>query len=577
MDKPVAARRTRVSRRIGAFEAAALLESLPGAAFRCLARPPWPLTFVSRGAEGMTGHSVEALAGAGWAGIVHAGDLGRLEAARARATVSGSLYALTYRIRTGGGGERWVLERGQAAQERGNAGLCIEGFISDVTDQKQAEERTRWIAEHDPLTLLPNRRLFQERLEDALTRAPKAGFAVLLIDVDEFKRVNDGYGHDAGDDLLCGFAQKLKRACGSGDFVARLGGDEFACICRAETRAELAAHCEAVAAALNARGGSAEAWGECRASIGASFFPEDGRSRADLLKNADIALHAAKAAGKGNMKMFTAAMRSAMQRELAMLSMGRRALRSGLIEPFYQPKVDLMTGELTGFEALLRWRPPGCGVEGPEGIAACLADPVLAPEITDRILDAAIADMQRWRTQGVRFGHVAINAAPADFLRSNFASDLLERLASAPLPPSCLQLEVTESVFVSRSSAEVAAALRKMSAAGIRIALDDFGTGYASLSHLRQFPVDVIKIDRSFIADLATSTETNAIVRALVTLANHLGLGCVAEGIEGAEQKRQLIDMGCREGQGFLFSPAAPSGAVPGLVERLKRRGLAAA
>jgi diguanylate cyclase (GGDEF)-like protein/PAS domain S-box-containing protein len=447
----------------------------------------------------------------------------------------------------------------------------------DITHQKQSEERVRWIANHDSLTGLPNRLLFQERLDHMVH--PDEGeshFALLLLDIDEFKRVNDTLGHDAGDALLCAFAERLKEAGRKDDLVARLGGDEFAVILNGVgSEEEVTSAVEAAMRALRRPWVHAGMVLDCDASIGASIFPKDGHSRAELMKHADIALYVAKAAGRGNLKLFHARMRAEMQNRISMLALARDAIDKDWILPFYQPKVDLRTGEIAGFEALLRWRHPGKGVQSPDTIAAAFEDLTIAAGLSDRMIDKVIEDVRRWRGEGLDFRHVAINAAAAEFRSGDFAERLLERLANAGVPPSCLQLEVTETVFLGRGADCVERTLKLLSQAGITIALDDFGTGYASLSHLKQFPVDLLKIDRSFVHELGQHPDAAAIIRAVINLGHSLEIEIVAEGIETAAQEARLVAQGCDYGQGYLYSRAVPAAQVPAiLVARTERARL---
>jgi diguanylate cyclase (GGDEF)-like protein len=440
----------------------------------------------------------------------------------------------------------------------------------DVTHQKQSEERVRWIANHDPLTGLPNRLLFQERLDEICTGG--GVFALLLLDIDDFKPVNDTLGHDAGDALLCAFADRLRGATRSDDFVARLGGDEFAVILNGLKQAEeVAAAGDAILFALRQPHIHSGRILDCNASVGASLFPAHGTGRTELLKHADIALYVAKANWRGNLRIFDGSMRSEMQSRLSMLGIARQALRDDLIVPFYQPKIDLRTGEVAGFEALLRWRHQSRGIQTPDSIAAAFEDLTTAAAISDRMVEKVIADMRLWRDQGLSFGHVAINSAAAEFRRGDFAERLLERLHQAQIPAECLQLEVTETVFLGRGADYVERALKILSQAGVQIALDDFGTGYASLSHLKQFPVDVLKIDRSFVAELGQDSDAAEIIRAVVNLGLSLNIEVVAEGIETVDQEQRLFNKGCQYGQGHLYSPAVPASELPALLTRFGR------
>jgi EAL domain-containing protein (putative c-di-GMP-specific phosphodiesterase class I) len=269
--------------------------------------------------------------------------------------------------------------------------------------------------------------------------------------------------------------------------------------------------------------------------------------------------------------MFDGGMRSEMQNRMSMLGMARQALREDLIVPFYQPKIDLGSGEVSGFEALLRWRHCSRGIQTPDSIAAAFEDLTTAAAISDRMIDKVIADMRLWLDQGLAFGHVAINSAAAEFRKGDFAERLLERLHQARIPTKRLQLEVTETVFLGRGADYVERALKTLSQAGVQIALDDFGTGYASLSHLKQFPVDVLKIDRSFVSELGHNADAAAIIHAVVNLGHSLNIEVVAEGIETADQAQRLTEKGCQYGQGHLFSPAVQAADVPSILTRFAR------
>jgi diguanylate cyclase (GGDEF)-like protein/PAS domain S-box-containing protein len=437
----------------------------------------------------------------------------------------------------------------------------------DITEQKRSEERVRWIANHDTLTGLPNRLLFQERLDLMVRGGRESRFALLLLDIDEFKRVNDTLGHDAGDALLCTFAERLQKAARADDLVARLGGDEFAVILNGVAEEDdVAAAVDSLLAVLREPWVHGAMLLDCDASIGASLYPADGNSRAELMKHADIALYVAKAAGRGNLKLFRPAMRAEMQNRVSMLSLARSAMERDWIVPYYQPKVDLRTGAVAGFEALLRWHHPGKGIQGPDTIAAAFEDLTIAAGLSDRMIERIVRDVRAWLDDGVEFGHVALNAAAAEFRSGDFAERLLERLAAAAVPAERLQVEVTETVFLGRGAECVERTLKTLSAAGVGIALDDFGTGYASLSHLKQFPVDFLKIDRSFVRDLVERPDAAAIVRAVINLGHSLDMRIVAEGIETAAQQARLLAQGCDFGQGFLYSPAVPAEAVATLL-----------
>lgn len=447
----------------------------------------------------------------------------------------------------------------------------------DVTDQKKAEERLQWAAHHDPLTSLPNRILFQKRLQEEIARALvlREPFGLLLLDLDDFKRVNDGLGHETGDALLCDLASRLLPAVRSDDFVARVGGDEFAVILRkVADDHQLSCAASGILDRLNQPYVGDGLILDCHASIGASIFPRDGTDPVELMKNADTALYGAKDGSRGSLRVFAPDLRAEIQVRDSMLSLARDALANNRLIPFYQPKVDLRTGRLSGFEALLRWNHPDYGPQTPETIDAAFRDDRLAAAISDRIIELVLGDMRRWLDDGVEFGHVAINAAAAEFRRADFADRLLDRLDRAAIPRSRLHLEVTESVFLGRGAECVERALRTLSEAGVEIVLDDFGTGYASLSHLKQFPVSTLKIDKLFVRDLHEDPDDEAIVRAVIGLGQSLGIKVVAEGIETPAQSAYLRKYGCDYGQGYMFGAAEGAAVVPLIAKRLNQHGV---
>lgn len=447
----------------------------------------------------------------------------------------------------------------------GGTEVVLAGAI-DITRRKAMESRLEQLATTDPLTGLSNRTHFlgSAKAELARTRTDSSRLAVVLLDVDHFKQVNDTLGHDAGDALLKTFAERLRSSVRATDVVARLGGDEFAIILpNLKDDGDVARAVDSIMVRLREPIIYSGRVLECRASIGASIFPVHADNVEDLLKDADIALYVAKTGGRGHMRVFEPEMRSVMQRRSTMIQDAREALAADQILPYYQPKVALASGRINGFEALLRWRHPNRGIQLPRSIAAAFDDPDVAVAISDRMLSKVILDIRKWLDDGVEFGHVGVNASAAEFRQNNFAERVLERLHAAGVPNDRLELEVTETVFLGRGAEYVERALECLSAAGVRIALDDFGTGYASLSHLKKFPVDIIKIDQSFVRDLEDDPDDAAIIGAVAHLGQNLGIGTVAEGIETIAQAQFIAAQGCDCGQGYLFGHPAPAAEVP--------------
>lgn len=461
-----------------------------------------------------------------------------------------------------------LIARGHVVRDAHGAPQRLIGTLQDVTARKRDEDQLRWAAHHDPLTQLPNRVLFAERLEEALreARLNRRHAGLILLDVDRFKSVNDSLGHDAGDCLLREVAVRLTRCAPFSATVARLGGDEFAIILpdlpSPEARNRIAERL------FSQVGGPMLYEGrqiDVSLSIGSAVAFNDGETPEDLHRSADLALYAAKDEGPGHIRAFSGDLREAAARQSQMLTDARATLRDDGIVPFYQPKVLLSSGICVGFEALLRWHDRG--LRSPGGIQAAFDDPGLSVQLTDRMLDRVIADMVSWRQRGIAFHSVAVNGSAGDFMRGDFADRILSRLHQANLPASAIELEVTESVFLGQLVENVSKALNTLSREGVTISLDDFGTGYASLTHLKQFPVDSLKIDRSFVSMLGmVETEDAAIVGAVIDLAHNLGIRTVAEGIETPEQLSHLAVKGCDIGQGFLLGrPMAAKQVVEAL------------
>jgi diguanylate cyclase (GGDEF)-like protein/PAS domain S-box-containing protein len=534
-----------------------------------------------RGLE-LTGLTFEQARGRGFFAAVHPEDRPSIARMWRENASLGHPIDNDVRMRLSDGSYRW--HRSRAAPRRTPTGEILRwyGTIEDIHERKVAADAIRFAAEHDALTGVWGRAAFYAGLEQAIDRASWAGsdVALLLFDLDNFKQINDQFGHVVGDALLSEVAGRLSGSAGEPVMVGRLGGDEFALfLARPDPESLTQAIGDAIAAfKAPFRHGTITYY--CRSSIGVALYPAHGSEVQTLRKNADLALYDAKAAGGGTLRYFRGELRLKMQERLSMLSNARDAVDRDLIVPYYQAKVDLRTDRITGFEALLRWNYPGRGVQLPASIAAAFDDPELSVAIGQQMHERVIADIRNWRDLGIGFGRIAINASAAEFREPGFAEKLLERLARAGVPADCLELEVTERVFLSHSADHVGRIISELSEAGITIALDDFGTGYASLTHLKQFPVNVLKIDRSFVQKVSDCDA--AVVSAIIGLGKSLGITTVAEGIETQAQRDQLFAQGCDVGQGYLFTvPIRASEVAPLLVAsgdsklpRERRKGL---
>jgi diguanylate cyclase (GGDEF)-like protein len=425
-------------------------------------------------------------------------------------------------------------------------------LASEIVERRRSEAQMKHMAHHDALTGLANRVLFQDRLRRALCEAEASGggVAVLCLDLDRFKAVNDTFGHPAGDKLLRSVAQRLLTAVRAEDTVARLSGDEFAIVQPGPTSPEATAALGQRLLDLFQKPFELDTdVVRSGVSIGAALFPQDATSPDDLLKAADIALYQAKSEGRGIYHRFDAEMSAALEARRGFEQDLRQALERDEFELHYQPLVELETHSVFGCEALIRWRHPVRGFVPPGTFIPIAESNGLIVDIGEWVLRTACAEAARWPAPI----KIAVNLSPVQFAKPGLVEVVAGALSAAGLDPRRLELEITESLLLGNSEL-VLRALRDLKKLGIEISMDDFGTGYSSLGYLRQFPFDKIKVDRSFITSLGASTESVAIVRAIVGLASGLGMTTLAEGVENVEQLDSLVAEGCEQAQGFYFS-----------------------
>jgi diguanylate cyclase (GGDEF)-like protein len=448
-----------------------------------------------------------------------------------------------------------------------NVSFALENF--DRADEKtKADARIEYLASHDSLTTLPNREMFNGLLHQAIEAACRhqRRFAVLFIDLDRFKVINDSLGHDAGDILLVEIANRLRQTLRSKDVVARLGGDEFVVIL--EETAESHDVDRIASNLLYVLSQPLQLSGhECHttASIGIAMYPTDGSDVQTLTKNADMAMYLAKEDGKNGFRFFTKEVKTQSIERLTLESALRRALERDQFALHYQPKVDMATGQITGVEALLRWTHPDLGVLPPAQFIPLAEETGLIVPIGRWVLKEACAQNMAWQRRGLQPVSMAVNLSPRQFVDEHLLQDIDEALATSGMPAVLLQLEVTESM-VMRNVSRAVRVLDAIQRRGIRLAIDDFGTGYSSMSLMKQFPIDTIKIDRSFVRDLPDDSEDRAIAQAIISMGKALGLTVVAEGVETTEQEIFLRDHACDEMQGFLFSKPLPASQVADLL-----------
>jgi len=456
-------------------------------------------------------------------------------------------------------GKRFNTSRRIGIRDQAGEIRYIINVVDDVTERRRANEKIAHLAHYDALTDLPNRVLFRERVERELQRTVRGErFALLYIDVDEFKGINDSLGHHVGDELLKAVATRLKGCIRETDLVARLGGDEFAVIQtgvgNADDVVEFVTRIhEAIRQPYACLGHRLSS----DASIGIAIAPQDGTDLDQLIKNADLAMYGAKAGGRRTYRFFEPAMDARAKARLTLERDMRQALADGSFEIHYQPLVDLGNDEVTGCEALLRWRHPERGMISPADFVPVAEDTGLIIELGEWVLRTACAEAASWPDH-VR---LAVNVSPVQLKSPTLALKIASALGASGLPANRLELEITEAVLIDDDETALAI-LHQLRAIGIRIALDDFGTGYSSLSYLKRFPFDKIKIDRCFVSDIVEIGGSSAIVQAVVNIAAARNMTTTAEGVETSEQKEILRALGCTEMQGYLFSAAKPGTEV---------------
>jgi diguanylate cyclase (GGDEF)-like protein len=473
-------------------------------------------------------------------------------------------YTFEGRMFTAKGRLRWIRVAGDVDFE---ASIPVRrvGLVQDVTDEKTMLDQIRDLARRDELTSLLNRKALSIALKD-IADVPanvRKSLALLVFDIDNFKEVNDNHGHAAGDACLRHVARRLQIAGGDGCTIARLGGDEFAIL----LYGDLSDTPEVVAERIRSSVATPLTWDghslQCTTSIGIAVRSKDADVEPDdLIGEADLALYDAKAAGRNCYRTFHVELQIASKERSNTVRDVRRALAIRHLELYYQPKISLKDDHHLGFEALLRWNKSAQTVLAPGQFLAALEDPVLSKDIGDYVIASAISQAKAWKDAKVPFGHIAINLAASQFRDPNLAAHLIREMDAHGLDRSAIKVEVTESVFLSTSSNSVLVACKAFKESGIGIAFDDFGTGFASLTHLQDFPVDIIKIDRSFISKLGHGDNATAIVNAMVGLAHNLSMEIVAEGVETAAQSDFLKAIGCDQAQGYFYGPPRPASAA---------------
>ena len=433
--------------------------------------------------------------------------------------------------------------------------------FSDISERKASEERIRYLAQHDALTGLPNRFTLAVHLEHALARAERANekIGLMFIDLDNFKTVNDTLGHPIGDLLLCEVARRITSAVRKSDIVARIGGDEFVVVLES---AHLPGDAGMVAQKILERMREAVPVDgndlHTTPSIGIAIYPDDGLNSEDLMKNADVAMYHAKSAGRNNYQFYAEHMNQAAAVRIQMEARLRAAMAANEFSLHFQPQVDLASGRVSGCEALIRWHNAELGWVSPASFIPLTEEIGLIVPIGEWVLRRACQTAKEWLDAGIEFGSIAINISPQQFRQRNFPQSVENILRETGLPAACLELEITESTIMETAETAVAMLMR-LKDLGVTLAVDDFGTGYSSLAYLKRFPIDRLKIDRSFVTDLETDPSDAAIATAVIALAHSLGLSVVAEGVETQGQSDFLREHGCDSVQGYFYCRPGPA------------------
>jgi diguanylate cyclase (GGDEF)-like protein len=524
--------------------------------------------FTGPGIELFIGGEPETDLTTAWNSAVHPEDQ---EAYRAAATVDSSdVISLEYRMVGMDGKTRWVLDQMWLRESSPEGRRIIDGVVTDITSRKEAELGMRRLAHSDSLTGLANRLHLANRIDDAVERlhvdrGDSPGIALLLLDLDGFKAVNDSFGHALGDELLTMVARRLRGSLRPNDTGARLGGDEFAVLLEGVDHEQAVVAAQRVLSAISTPFVLSRSTVAISASIGL-VHATDARDSQDLMRDADVAMYRAKADGKSRVVSFERAMQDLVMRRLRLETELRTSVDDGDFALHYQPLIDLDTLTVVGVEALVRWQHPHRGLLAPAEFIDVAEDTGLIVPLGRWVIEQATADAAAWQTSSGRPLSVAVNLSPRQLHDPDLIQGTANALARAGLDAETLIIEITENLLL--KDAELArsrlAALREL---GVKVAVDDFGTGYSSLAYLDRYPVDILKIDRSFVAPLGGNARSAALVRSIIDMASALEIDAIAEGVEDADQLATLQSLGCRLAQGFFFARPRPAAEIGDLLD----------
>ncbi|HEY1565782.1 MAG TPA: EAL domain-containing protein [Solirubrobacteraceae bacterium] len=553
----------------------AVVANIPGAVYRCACQDDWPIRFISDHIELLCGHPASDFVDNSvrtYGSIIHPHDRPGVAEEIDCALQVGAPYALQYRVLHADGSVRWISERGRAILGESGERLWLDGVLLDVTEQVLAEqdrdraeaalrrqaELNRHQARHDSLTGLPNRVLFQDRAGQVILAAQREGrgVAVMVMDLDRFKEINDTLGHASGDRLLVEAARRLQATLRDADTIARLGGDEFAILLHDGSPDAVAGAAARIQTAFTDPFWLDGLPLQIEASVGAAIYPEHASDVAGLIQRADIAMYVAKR-GNSGWEMYDHSQDGHQPQRLSLISELRRAIDERELVLHYQPKLDLRSGQVASVEALLRWHHPTRGLVGPNEFIDVAQETSLIKPLTLYVIDDALRQCRAWLEDGLTLA-VAVNVSTRNLIDLDFPEQVGALLAKWGIGPELLELEITESAIVA-DMFRMRGVLERLGAMGLRLSVDDFGTGYTSLGYLRRLPISELKIDRSFVSHMATSEEDAVIVRSTIDLGRNLGLGVVAEGVEDAEVLEALRELGCDVAQGYLLSRPIPA------------------
>ena len=517
----------------------------------------WRLIYLNAAAKAMLSESRQGLSRdtRHWMRLVHPEDRMRVRAAKRR-LLANQGYDVDFRILCSDGSVRWIQDRAFPLSDADGKVYRVAGISADITQRKEAEQKLVHLAHYDALTGLPNRTLFYDRLKQALAHARRNHWmvAVIFLDLDRFKNVNDTLGHVVGDELLNQVSARLLGCVRAGDTVGRLGGDEFAIVLSSIAgQRDASIVGQKIMAALAEPFTLSASEMFVSASVGITLYPTDSADQDTLIRNADTAMYRAKALGRNSCQFYTPEMNARALEKLSLETSLRRALERKEFLLYYQPKASLTSGEVTGVEALLRWRHPEFGLVSPAEFIPMLEETGLILPAGEWVIRAACEQARSWREAGIRPVPIAVNLSARQFQARDLAETVRRILEEYGIEGGALEFEITESSLVDNTD-EAVRTLDALGALGIRIAIDDFGTGYSSLNYLKRFPLDALKVDSSFVHDVIADLDNAAITRAIITMAHYLDLSVIAEGVETQQQLSFLHANGCDEIQGFYFS-----------------------